>query len=94
MEQNKNGIRVFWGRALCVIGILLSLVGAYFVSIALGAVGIVLGVVGYSLGARNLGRATIVLGVVSIVVGLLAGQGVIPGSYDRSVDGFFRDPSN
>ncbi len=91
MNQNKNEGTVLGGRVLCVVGIILSILGAYFVSVALGAVGIVLGVLGYFLGARNLGRATIILGVLSIVVGLLIGQAVIPGSYDRTVDGFFRD---
>ncbi len=72
-------------------GLILAVIGAYFVSVALGAVGIVLGVVGYALGARRLGAATVVLGVVSIFVGLLVGQGVMAGSYDRAVDGWFRD---
>ena len=72
-------------------GIILAVVGAYFVSVALGAVGVVLGVAGYALGARRLGAATAVAGVASIFVGLLAGQGVMAGSYDRSVDGWFRD---
>ncbi len=73
------------------MGIVLAVIGAYFVSVALGAVGITLGVVGYSLGARNLGRLTVVVGVVSIFVGLLVGQGVMPGTYDRAVDGWFRN---
>ncbi len=57
----------------------------------LGGVGIVLGVVGYTLGARRLGITTVVLGVVSVFVGLLVGQGVMAGSYDRAVDGWFRN---
>ena len=69
-------------------GMVLAVVGAYFVSVALG---VVLGVAGYALGARRLGAATAVVGVVSIFVGLLAGQGVMAGSYDRAVDGWFRD---
>lgn len=75
------------GRVLCMVGIALALIGAYFVSIALGAVGIALGVAGYYLGPQNLGRVAIVLGVVSIFVGLFMGQGVIPGSYDEEVNG-------
>jgi C4-dicarboxylate transporter len=66
-------------------------IGAYFVSVALGAVGIVLGVVGYALGARRLGAAAVVAGAASIFVGLLVGQGVMAGSYDRAVNGWFRD---
>ena len=88
--RNKNGAALF-GRVLCVAGIVLAVIGAYFVSVALGAVGIVLGVVGYALGARRLGVATVVLGVVSIFVGLLVGQGVMAGGYDRAVDGWFRN---
>ena len=71
-------------------GMALALIGAYFVSVALGAVGIVLGVVGYALGAPRLGAAAVVAGVASIFVGLLVGQGVMAGSYDRAVDGWFR----
>lgn len=70
-----------------MVGIVLALIGAYFVSIALGAVGVALGVAGYYLGPQNLGRVTIALGVVSICDGLFAGQGVIPGSYDEAVNG-------
>lgn len=88
--KNKNGT-VLLGRVLCVVGIILAVIGALFVSVALGAGGIVLGVVGYALGARRLGTVTVVLGVVSIFVGLLVGQGVMAGSYDRAVDGWFRN---
>ena len=65
-----------------MIGILLAVVGAYFVPVATEGIGIALGVAGYALGARTLGAATIVLCVVGIFVGLLVGPGVIPGSYD------------
>lgn len=88
--RGRNGA-VLWGRALCAAGIVLAVIGAYFVSVALGAVGIVLGMVGYALGSRRLGAATVVLGVVSIFVGLLVGQDVMAGSYDRAVDGLFRN---
>jgi len=91
VEEQAGVNRVLFGRVLCVPGLVLAVIGAYFVSVALGAVGIVLGVAGYYLGARKLGSAAVVLGVVSIFVGLLVGQGVIPGSYDRAVDGWFRD---
>jgi hypothetical protein len=33
----------------------------------------------------------VVAGVASIFVGLLVGQGVMAGSYDRAVNGWFRD---
>ena len=88
--RNKSGAALL-GRVLCVARIVLAVIGAYFVSVALGAVGIVLGVAGYALGARRLGAAATVVGVASIFVGLLAGQGVMAGSYDRAVDGWFRN---
>ena len=65
-------------------------VGLYFVSIAVEFVGIVLGVVGYALGARRLGALAGVLCEATVFLGLLVAQGVVPGSYDRIVDGFFR----
>ena len=91
--QDRSGVAggALWGRVLCAAGIILAIIGAYFVSIALGAVGLFLGIAGYFLGTRNLGLITIILGVVSIFVGLLMGQGVMAGSYDRAVDGWFRE---
>ncbi len=91
MEEQTGVNKAFYGRVLCALGLALAVIGAYFVSVALGAVGIVLGAVGYYLRARKLGSAAVILGVLSIFVGLLVGQGVIPGSYDRAVDGWFRD---
>lgn len=78
------------GRAVSVIGILLSIVSAYYVSIALGALGMILGMAGYALGSRNLGRATVIIGLLAIFAGLLFGQDVMAGAYDRAVDGVFR----
>ena len=76
------------GRVLALIALLLCVsVGVMFVSVAIGAVGIVLGVVGYALGARGLGTLAVVLCTVAVFVG----QGVIPGTYDRAVDGWFRE---
>ncbi len=62
-------------------------VGILFVSVATGAIGIVLGVVGYSLGARMLGGLAVVLCTVAVFLGLLVGQGAMPGSYDAMLDG-------
>ena len=67
------------GRGLCVFGLVLAVVGAYFDSMAIEAMGIVLGVVGYYLGARTLASATILLCVVAVFVGLLVGQAFVPG---------------
>jgi hypothetical protein len=67
-------------------------VGVLFVSVATGAVGLCLGIAGYALGARRLGSLAVVLCTIAMFVGLLVGQGVIPGdAYDRAVDGFFRN---
>lgn len=81
------------GRLLAAIALVVCVpVGAMFVSVATGAVGVFLGVVGYALGARTLGTLAVVLSVGAMLVGLLVGQGVIPGDfYDRAVDGWFRN---
>lgn len=81
------------GRLLSGIALIFCVpVGALFVSIATGAVGIVLGITGYVLGARRLGALAVVLCTVAMFIGLLVGQGVIPGdAYDRVVDGWFRN---
>lgn len=87
MEQRSGVDKVFIGRALCVLGLGSAVFGAYFVSIATEAVGIALGAAGYYLGARTLASATILLCVVATFVGLLVGQGYIPGPYDAEADG-------
>jgi uncharacterized membrane protein len=86
--KERTGVeRVFIGRGLCVFGLVLAVVGAYFVSMATEALGGALGVAGYYLGARTLASATIVLCVVALFVGLLVGQGFIPGPYDGEAGG-------
>lgn len=55
MDQKSALSRVFFGRVLCVLGLALAFIGAYFVSIRTEFIGIVLGVGGYYLGARTLG---------------------------------------
>ena len=92
-EQNagKSESRVLLGRLLAGIGLVFCVpVGAYFVSLAIEAVGILLGVAGYALGSRTLGTVTVAACVAAGLVGLLVGQGVIPGSYDLTVDGVYR----
>lgn len=81
------------GRLLAGVALVFCVpVGALFVSVATGAVGIVLGVTGYALGARRLGSLALILCAVAMFVGLLIGQGVVPGdAYDRLVDGWFRE---
>ncbi len=88
MDRGDEGGTILVGRALCVVALLLCVpVGALFVSVATGAVGIVLGVVGYLSGARGLGRLAVVLCTAARFLGLLIGQGAIPGSYDPVLDG-------
>lgn len=50
-----------------------------------------LGITGYVLGARRLGALAVVLCTAAMFVGFLVGQGVVPGAYDRAVDGWFRN---
>jgi hypothetical protein len=47
-----------------------------------------LGAVGYYLGARVFGVIVIVLSTVTLFIGLLAGQGAIPGSYEELLSGY------
>lgn len=91
MQRETGAGKVFIGRALCAVALIFCVpVGVLFVSVAVGAVSIVLGIVGYALGARTLGPVAVVLCTIAMFLGLLVGQGVIPGSYDRAVDGWFR----
>lgn len=77
-----------WGRVLSAFALVVCVpVGIYFVSIAVEFVGIVLGVAGYALGARRLGSLAVALCAGAMLLGLLMGQGVIPGSYDEMVNG-------
>lgn len=92
-ENPLEGLKLNAGRLLSVVALVFCVpVGALFVSIAMGAVGIFLGITGYALGARRLGFLAVVLCTIAMFVGLLVGQGVIPGdAYDRAVDGWFRN---
>ena len=90
-ETNPEVWKLTAGRLLSGFALVFCVpLGALFVSVATGAVGIVLGITGHVLGARTLGPLAVVLCTVAMFVGLLAGQGVIPGDpYDRLVDGVF-----
>ena len=92
-EKNPHVWKLTVGRLLSVFALVVCVpVGALFVSVATGAVGIVLGITGYVLGARTSGPLAVVLCTVTMFVGLLLGQGVLPGeAYDRLVDGWFRE---
>jgi hypothetical protein len=76
------------GRMLCAIGLGSAAIGALFVSVGTDVVGMVLGMMGYYLGARVFGVVLIVLSTITLFIGLLVGQGAIPGSYDQIMNGF------
>ena len=86
-RKSRKRLGAFWRRVLCAVGIVLAIVGAFFVSIANEGIGIALGVAGYLLGARTLGAATVVLCVAGALVGLFVGPYAMPGSYDEWVSG-------
>ncbi len=92
-EKNQEAWKLTAGRLLSGFALVFCApLGALFVSVATGAVGIFLGITGYVLGARTLGPLAVLLCTVAMFVGLLVGQGVIPGdAYDRVVDGWFRE---
>ena len=94
MQANEihSSLKLSAGRLLSGIAIVFGVpLGALFVSIATGAVGVFLGITGYALGARRLGALAVVLCTAAMFVGLFVGQGVLPGTYDRAVDGWFRN---
>ena len=92
-NETRPRLKLSAGRLLSGIAIVFCVpLGSLFVSIATGAVGVFLGITGYALGARRLGAVAVVLCTVAMFVGLLIGQGVLPGgAYDRAVDGWFRN---
>ncbi len=91
-NETHSSLKLSAGRLLSGLAIVFCVpLGALFVSIATGAVGVFLGITGYALGARRLGTLAVVLCTAAMFVGLLVGQGVLPGAYDRAVDGWFRN---
>jgi hypothetical protein len=88
VEQKSAAGKGYIGLVLSAFALVFCVpVGILFVSVATGAVGIMLGVVGYSLGARRFGSAAVVLCAAVMFLGLLVGQGAMPGSYDATLDG-------
>lgn len=88
MERQPAAGKVFVGRTLSALALVFCVpVGILFVSVATGAVGILLGVAGYAFGARRLGSLAVMLCTAAMFLGLLVGQGAIPGSYDAALDG-------
>lgn len=92
-NETRPSLGLNAGRLLSGVAIVFCVpLGALFVSIATGAVGVFLGIIGYALGARKLGALAVVMCTAAMFVGLLVGQGVIPGdAFDRAVDGWFRN---
>ena len=76
------------GRILCSVGLAFAVTGAFFVEVGTDVVGMLLGAVGYYLGARVFGVIVIVLSIITLFIGLLAGQGAIPGSYEELLHGY------
>ena len=88
MEQKSAAGRGYIGLVLSAFALVFCVpVGILFVSVATGAVGIILGVVGYALGARRFGSVAVVLCAAVMFLGLLVGQGAMPGSYDATLEG-------
>ena len=88
MEQKSAAGKEYIGLVLSAFALVFCVpVGILFVSVATGAVGIILGVVGYALGARRFGSVAVVLCAAVMFLGLLVGQGAMPGSYDATLDG-------
>ncbi len=76
------------GRILCSVGLAFAVTGVFFVDVATDVVGMLLGATGYYLGSRVFGTLIMVLSVVTLFIGLLAGQGAIPGSYEELMSGY------
>ena len=91
--DRRLGRSLFPARALCVVGVSFAVVGALFVEIATDVLGMILGALGYYLGSRVFGAVVIILSVITLFIGLFAGQGVIPGSYDEIVNGYMQPSS-
>ena len=88
MEQKSAAGKGYIGLVLSAFALVFCVpVGILFVSVATGAVGSILGVVGYALGARRFGSVAVVLCAAVMFLGLLVGQGAMPGSYDATLEG-------
>ena len=77
------------GRIICAVGLGSAVIGAYYVSVGTNVMGMLLGMVGYYLGARVFGVVIIVLSTITLFIGLLVGQGAVPGAYDDIMNGYF-----
>jgi hypothetical protein len=83
--DRERQTRLLGGRISCAIGLLLGAGGVFGallgggVNVSPGALGIGFCILGYFLDSRKLATATIFLCAASILFGLAASQGLIPG---------------
>lgn len=93
--SNGGDAKLFWGRAVCGLAMVLAGVGVIATLFGMGAgvvpgtVGAALGILGYFLGVNRLGTITIILCTAVVFFGLAAGQGLIPG-----VEAYNHPPDN
>jgi hypothetical protein len=86
-EANRGQrAKLLGGRLSCLVGLLLATGQAYYTlfldggaNISAGILGIAFCILGYYLDSRKLATATVVLCVASILFGLAASQGLLPG---------------
>ena len=74
MQQNSNQRSLLAGRVLSISGLILAVIGAFFVSVAMNGLGIILGMLGYALGSRILGSVASWLSLITIFIGMFFGQ--------------------
>jgi hypothetical protein len=74
MQQNSDQRSLLPGRVLSIIGLILAVIGAFFVSVALNGLGMILGMLGYALGSRILGSVASWLSLITIFIGMFFGQ--------------------
>ena len=74
MQQNSNQRSLLPGRMLSITGLILAVIGAFFVSVAMNGLGMILGMLGYALGSRILGSVASWLSLITIFIGMFFGQ--------------------
>ena len=74
MQQNSNQRSLLPGRVLSITGLILAVIGAFFVSVAMNGLGMIFGMLGYALGSRILGSVASWLSLITIFIGMFFGQ--------------------
>jgi hypothetical protein len=74
MQQNSNQRSLLPGRVLSISGLILAVIGAFFVSVAMNGLGMIFGMLGYALGSRILGSVASWLSLITIFIGMFFGQ--------------------